>query len=145
MEFIFIIAIFGLLMFFMSRQNKKQRQAATDMRAGVEVGTKIVTNAGIYGEVVDIDGDVITLETTPGTELMTARNFIAAITEPPFEVAEEDVEEDEDAGLDITVPDDASALTGRETDGDVATASDGETGPSSAPSGDDSEDSGPKA
>lgn len=141
MEFIFIIAIFGLLMFFMSRQNKKQRQAATDMRAGVEMGTKIVTNAGIYGEVVDIDGDVITLETTPGTEIMTARSFIAAITDPPFEV----VEDDEDAELDITVPDDASALTGRETDGDVATASDGEIGPGSAPSGDDSEDSGPKA
>lgn len=138
MELIFIVAIFGLLMFFMSRANKKQRQAVADMRAGIDVGTKVVTNGGIYGEVVDIDGDVITIETTPGTEIMTARNFIAGITEPPFAVEDDETEGE----LDVTVPDDASSLTA-EDDASTAVAEDGK--PASASSAEDSGEQEPRA
>ena len=114
MELLFIVAIFGLLMFFMSRANRKQRQTVADMRNSIEVGVKVRTVGGIFGEVVDIDGDVITIETTPGTEVMTARDFIAGITEPPFAVEEDDTEGD----LDLTVPDDASELTGNVDSGE---------------------------
>src|SRR5690625_1648377 len=123
-------------MFFMSRANRKQRQAVADMRAGIEVGVKVVTNGGVYGEVVDIDGEVITIETTPGTEIMTSRNFIAGITDPPFEVVAEGTED-----LDLTVPDDASALTAGDEPADTT-----EAGPdASASSADEAGDSDKRA
>ena len=105
--FLIIVAVFGLMMWMMSRGAKKQRQAAADLRSSLEVGTQVMTAAGFYGTIVDIDGDVITLESTPGVETLWKREAVSAVTEPPFAV-----EEDEDAEItDVEVPDDASTLT----------------------------------
>ena len=113
MEFIILIAVFGLMMWMMSRGAKKQRQAAQDLRSSLEVGNQVMTASGFYGTIVDIDGDVITIESTPGVETMWKRDAVASVTEPPFAVEDEDeVLEDvaDDTGL--AVPDDASSLTG---------------------------------
>ncbi|HLS74647.1 MAG TPA: preprotein translocase subunit YajC [Actinomycetaceae bacterium] len=104
--FLIIVAVFGLMMWMMSRGAKKQRQAAADLRNSLEVGTQVMTAGGFYGTIVDIDGDVITLESTPGVETLWKREAISAITEPPFAVEEEDEEI-----TDVEVPDDASTLT----------------------------------
>ena len=110
-EILILIAVFGLMMWMMSRGAKKQRQAAQDLRAGLEVGQQVMTASGFYGTIVDIDGDVITLESTPGVETLWKREAISAVTEPPFAV-EDDVEDDEDdQATDVEVPDDASTLT----------------------------------
>ncbi len=109
--FLIIVGVFILMMWMMSRSSKKQRQAAADLRSSLEVGTPVMTAGGFYGTIVDIDGDVITLESTPGVETMWKREAISAVTEPPFAV-EDDVEDDEDdQATDVEVPDDASTLT----------------------------------
>jgi len=109
-EFLILIAVFGLMMWMMSRGAKKQRQAAVDLRNSLEVGQQVMTASGFYGTIVDIDGDVITIESTPGVETMWKREAIASVTEPPFAVEDEEelVEDDEIA---VAVPDDASSLT----------------------------------
>jgi len=112
-EFLILIAVFGLMMWMMSRGAKKQRQAAQELRNSLEVGQQVMTASGFYGTIVDIDGDVITIESTPGVETMWKRDAVAAVTEPPFAV--EDETEDEVADDEVTavaVPDDASSLTG---------------------------------
>ena len=118
--FLILIAVFALMMWMMSRGAKKQRQAAQELRSNLQVGQQVMTASGFYGTIVDIDGDVITIETTPGTEIMTARNFIAGITEPPFAVDTDDdaetEESHEDGVADIAVPDDASSLTEQPAD-----------------------------
>jgi len=108
-EFIILIAVFGLMMWMMSRGAKKQRQAAQELRNNLEVGNQVMTASGFYGTIVDIDGEVITLESTPGVETMWKREAIATVTEPPFAVEEDEETTDEVTGL--AVPDDASALT----------------------------------
>ena len=107
-EFLILIAVFGLMMWMMSRGAKKQRQAAQDLRNNIEVGNQVMTASGFYGTVVDIDGDVITLESTPGVETMWKREAIHSVTEPPFAVVDEDAADD---GATVEVPDDASSLT----------------------------------
>lgn len=106
--FLIIVAVFGLMMWMMSRGAKKQRQAAADLRSSLEVGTQVMTAAGFYGTIVDIDGDVITLESSPGVETLWKREAISAVTEPPFAVEEEDADVEV---TDVEVPDDASTLT----------------------------------
>lgn len=105
--FLIIVAVFGLMMWMMSRGAKKQRQAAADLRSSLEVGAQVMTAAGFYGTIVDIDGDVITLESSPGVETLWKREAISAVTEPPFAVEEEDAD---DEVTDVEVPDDASTL-----------------------------------
>lgn len=106
--FLIIVAVFGLMMWMMSRGAKKQRQAAADLRSSLEVGTQVMTAAGFYGTIVDIDGDAITLESSPGVETLWKREAISAVTEPPFAVEEEDADVEV---TDVEVPDDASTLT----------------------------------
>ena len=107
-EFLILIAVFALMMWMMSRGAKKQRQAAADLRANLETGQQVMTASGFYGTIVDIDGDVITLESTPGMETLWKRDAIHAVTEPPFAV----VDDGEDDAESLEVPDDASSLTG---------------------------------
>jgi preprotein translocase subunit YajC len=49
------------------------------MQADIEVGDEIVTTAGIYGAVTDIDDDfgIVTVEVAPGTEIRMARAAVA--------------------------------------------------------------------
>jgi len=111
-EFLILIAVFGLMMWMMSRGAKKQKQAAADLRASLDVGQQVMTASGFYGTIVDVDGDVITLESSPGIETLWKREAIASVTEPPFAVDDEDETDDDVTGL--AVPDDASSLTPHE-------------------------------
>lgn len=108
MEFLILIAVFGLMMWMMSRGAKKQRDAAAAVRNSLEVGQQVMTASGFYGTIVDVDGDVITLESTPGVETMWKREAIHSVTEPPFAVVDEDTADDDAT---VEVPDDASSLT----------------------------------
>ncbi|MBD8061236.1 preprotein translocase subunit YajC [Oceanitalea stevensii] len=110
MEFLILIAVFGLMMWMMSRGAKKQRQAAAELRNSLEVGQQVMTASGFFGTIVDVDGDVITLESTPGVETMWKREAIHSVTEPPFAVVDEETADDEDVTT-VEVPDDASSLT----------------------------------
>jgi len=118
--FLILIAVFALMMWMMSRGAKKQRQAAQELRSNLQVGQQVMTASGFYGTIVDIDGDVITLESTPGIETLWKREAIAAVTEPPFAVDTDDdaetEESREDGVADIAVPDDASSLTEQPAD-----------------------------
>ncbi len=114
--FLILIAVFALMMWMMSRGAKKQRQAAQELRSSLEVGQQVMTASGFYGTIVDIDGDVITLESSPGVETLWKREAIASVTEPPFAVDTDDDETEAEEGAEddvtgLSVPDDASSLT----------------------------------
>ncbi|WP_226924765.1 preprotein translocase subunit YajC [Georgenia satyanarayanai] len=116
MEFLILIAVFGLMMWMMSRGAKKQRDAAAAVRNSLEVGQQVMTASGFFGTIVDVDGDVITLESTPGVETMWKREAIHSVTEPPFAVVDEDTADDDTTvevpdDATVEVPDDASSLT----------------------------------
>ena len=95
-SFIIIIALAFGAMWLMSSRTRKQQRAAGDFRANLEVGNEVMTGSGLFGTIVEIDGDTITLESTPGNESRWIRAAIAKIVLPP-EVDEADTaDEDED-------------------------------------------------
>ncbi|WP_052436960.1 preprotein translocase subunit YajC [Georgenia sp. SUBG003] len=104
---IFLALMIGMMWFVTSR-GKKQAAAQRDMLAKAVVpGASVMTIGGFFGRVVDVDGDVVTLESPSGVETIWLRSAIKEVKEPPFAV----VEDDEDAaGTSAVVPDDASAL-----------------------------------
>ena len=94
MEMLIILALaFGAMWLMTSRTRKQQREAA-DFRANLEVGQEVMTGSGLYGTIVDVDGDVITLESTPGNRTRWIRAAIAKLV-PPAEPVEDEVYEDE--------------------------------------------------
>ncbi len=82
-------------MFFIrprSQAARRERDTLMELSAGDEV----LTGAGIFGTVLDVESDRVTLETAPGTRITVLRSTIARrITEPPVETPSWD-EHDED-------------------------------------------------
>ena len=94
--FLPLILIGGAFYFVLIRPQQKRAKAQQALVRSVEVGDEVITTAGVYGTIVDIDDetDVITLEIAPGTQIRMVRAGIGRrITEDD---EYEDYDEDED-------------------------------------------------
>ena len=88
------LLLMGVVFYFLLiRPQSQRRRAQMQMQSDVEVGDEIVTTAGIYGKVTDIDEDygIVTIEVAPGTEVRMERAAIAQRL-----VDEEFVDEDDE-------------------------------------------------
>jgi preprotein translocase subunit YajC len=95
MEMLIILVLaFGAMWLMTSRTRKQQREAA-DFRANLEVGQEVMTGSGLYGTIVAVDGDTITLESTPGNQSRWIRAAIAKLVPPVDDtLADDDAEDD---------------------------------------------------
>lgn len=96
MELFIIIALAFGAMWLMTNRTRKQQRAAGDFRANLEVGNEVMTGSGLYGTIVEIDGDTITLESTPGNETRWIRAAISKLVDPPVDEADESDEDELD-------------------------------------------------
>ena len=90
---IIMIALFGLLMYFiLYRPQKKQEKAINEMRSNLRIGDEISTNGGILGKIIQIKDDFVIIETgNDRTKLKLAKWSIRAV-----ERREEEDEDDDD-------------------------------------------------
>lgn len=93
-------ALMGLLvvmiafMWWSSRSRKKQmekmEQDKREQLAAVTPGEWVRTRVGFWGRFVDLDGDIVVLETTDGHEMYWEREMIAEIGgQPPLASTED--------------------------------------------------------
>jgi preprotein translocase subunit YajC len=54
---------------FLIFQQRKRQKAFAEQQARVAVGQTVMTTAGLYGEVVELDGEQMVLEVAPGVRL----------------------------------------------------------------------------
>ena len=77
MEALIIIAVtFGLVwvLFILPQQRRiKEHKAIVD---SLQIGDEVMTTAGLYGIVVALDEDIVTLEVAPGTSVRFARGAV---------------------------------------------------------------------
>lgn len=59
---IYIAVIFGAMYFFMIRPQRKSEKEKAAMLATLAVGDTVLTSAGFYGVVIDINGDTVIVE-----------------------------------------------------------------------------------
>jgi preprotein translocase subunit YajC len=120
------VILIGLLgaMWYMSTRSRKTQQKALEFRNNLQPGDEVMTHSGLLGTVVEVEGDTITLESTPGSRSRWIRAAIAKLIEPTTEVADADEDADDesdDEGYDdddIEVPDDLSSLDDTHREGD---------------------------
>ena len=90
------------------KQMEKMEQDKRDQLAAVTPGEWVRTRWGFWGRFVDLDGDIVVLETSDGHEMYWERFVIAEIGgQPPLADAEQAVA---DADEVETVEEDASVL-----------------------------------
>jgi preprotein translocase subunit YajC len=63
-------------------RTRRQQRAFADMQQRLAVGQDVMTTSGLYGRVVDVDGDAVVLEVADGVRLRWARPAIGRILTP---------------------------------------------------------------
>lgn len=77
-----LLPLFFLVFYFLliRPQQKKMREHA-DLVSSVEPGDDVLTNGGLYGTIVAIDGQVMELEIADGVVVRIQRGAIAELIE----------------------------------------------------------------
>lgn len=81
---LYLAVLFGIMwLIFIRPQNKKQKQMAA-MLASLEVGDYVLTTAGFYGVVIDINDDTVIVEfgNNKNCRIPMQRNAITNIEKP---------------------------------------------------------------
>ncbi len=94
------LLLMGVVFYFLLiRPQNQRRRAQAQMQSDVEVGDEVVTTAGIYGTITEIDDDygIVTVEVAPNTDIRMARAAIAQRLVDDDEFVDEDEDEVEGA------------------------------------------------
>ena len=93
-----ILAFLPLLLIFyfmLIRPQQKRMKEHAALIAALEVGDDVLLSSGIYGEVTQIDREMLEVEVADGVELRVARNAVSEIVD--FEAEDEIDDELSDA------------------------------------------------
>lgn len=82
------LVAFIAVMMMSQRTRRQQMNKQNQTLESLEPGTWVMTGSGFYGRFVEIDGDVLVLENSQGTESLWDRRAFAAVKEPPFAPAD---------------------------------------------------------
>src|SRR6266540_2249985 len=93
-SFIFIALMFAFFYFLIIRPQRRRMSDLQSLQRSLELGDEVVTVGGILGTIQRFDGEIVTIELSPGTEARVNRRAISARIEP------EPVEETTEAELD---------------------------------------------
>lgn len=81
--FILIIIAFAFLWFVLVRPQKRRQTEQQRMMSALQVGDRVLTAGGIYGEVTALRDDDVTVQIAPGVEVTVARRAIGGVITPP--------------------------------------------------------------
>jgi preprotein translocase subunit YajC len=83
MTTVFMLAVLAVLVLFMMRNGRKRKRDAEELQAKVVAGAHVMTNFGVYGDIVSIDEaeNKIVLQTSPGNTLTIHRQAVARVIE----------------------------------------------------------------
>lgn len=127
------LGLMVLMLVWMGYSGRRARAKMTAQRESlIEVGANIMTTAGFYGTIVDIDGDAITLQSPAGDETVWNRQAIARLAELPLAEDADESEPDEDGGQEPLADADAlrpEASGAEDGEGDPQSGEDREASP----------------
>jgi preprotein translocase subunit YajC len=95
--FLIVMAlVLGVMYVMMIRPQRRRQQDLRSLVDSAGVGDDILTNGGIYGTIVQVDGDDVEVEIAKGVSVHMTRQGITAVLPPESDDVEEDEDEDED-------------------------------------------------
>ena len=77
----FALLVLGLYVLAIRPQRARAR-ALAEVRAGLSVGSRVITTAGIHATVSAMEGDDVDLELAPGVVVRFASGAVVRIVEP---------------------------------------------------------------
>ena len=97
-SFLFVVAAMFLIMWLMLiRPQRQQQRRHAAMIEALKPGDEIITNGGIYGDVVGVEEDRVIVEIAEDVEVEVVKRAIATVV-PPEESGRDDVDEAPEGG-----------------------------------------------
>ena len=94
-QFIPLVLILGVFWFLIIRPQQKKQKQHLNMVDSLRKGDKVVTNGGIFGTIIKVGDDRITLEIASKVQIQIERQQVARMDKKIAE-GKEDKEEDDD-------------------------------------------------
>ena len=88
-QFMPLILMVAVFWFLLIRPQKKRQQEHKNMLEALRRGDTVVTTGGIIGRIVDIDGDILTLDLGE-TKVRAGRGFISGLFDAKAQPAPKD-------------------------------------------------------
>jgi preprotein translocase subunit YajC len=80
--FILMLVVFYFLLILPAQRRQKR---VNEMLSNLKSGDKVITNGGIYGKVVGLDGDTLLLQVAEQVRIKIARSAVAGMQAEPKE------------------------------------------------------------
>jgi preprotein translocase subunit YajC len=92
------LVLMGVVFYFLLiRPQSQRRRAQMQMQSEIDVGDEVVTTAGIYGTIAELEDEygTVILEVAPNTQIRMARVAIAQLVTDDEAIGEAETEEAE--------------------------------------------------
>ena len=93
-QFIILVLMIAVFYFLLIRPQQRRLKTLQALQSSLQLGDEIITSAGFFGTIRRFDGEVVTIELSPGVEARVNRRAISGRVNPAM--ADEDVEDIED-------------------------------------------------
>ena len=88
--------IFGVFYFLLIRPQQRRLKSLQSLQSSLQLGDEIITSAGFLGTIRRFDGEVVTIELSPGVEARVNRRAISGkVNSEPVAEAGEVADEEE--------------------------------------------------
>jgi preprotein translocase subunit YajC len=89
-QIFFLLLLVAFFYFMIIRPQRNRMRAQQELQSSLELGDEIITLAGFFGTIRRFDGDVVTIELSPGVEARLNRRAISGKVSHPAEEPDED-------------------------------------------------------
>lgn len=73
-----LILMFVIFYFLLIRPQQKKQKAHREMLSALKKGDKVLTGGGMYGRIVEVDGDVLRVDLGNSMIVEVNRNYVSA-------------------------------------------------------------------
>ena len=71
-----LLLVFVVFYFFMIRPQMKKQKELTTFRSAISKGDKVITTGGIYGKVIDVADNIVTIEIANDVKVRVDKNAV---------------------------------------------------------------------
>ena len=81
-QLVLLVLFVGVFYFLLIRPQQRRLKALQSLQSSLRLGDDIITSAGFFGTIRRFDGEVVTIELSPGVEARVNRRAISGRIEP---------------------------------------------------------------
>ena len=78
-QFLPLILIFGIFWFLLIAPMRKRQKAQQEMINNLKKGDRVITSGGIYGEVISVKDEVLTLKLAENLKIRVAKSAVSGL------------------------------------------------------------------